>query len=293
MIFAIKPFEIHDGDGIRTTVFFKGCPLRCQWCHNPESWSPKKELLFDAELCRDCLKCVSLCDAHIQSGTSHLFERKNCTACEKCVSVCPSGALEIAGMELSAEEIAEEALKDELFMKGSGGGVTFSGGEPLMQVDLCVDVARRIKARGVNLAIDTCGAVPRSAIDQILPFVDTFLFDIKAIDEQTHVACTGVSNKQILENLRYVDSLGIPIEIRYPYVPTMNDMEDERIACFVKDLKHVTCLRVLPYHSYAERKYARMGLPYPLPNVPVPTKEEISAVVEKLKKCGLANVSTF
>ena len=178
MIFAIKPFEIHDGDGIRTTVFFKGCPLRCKWCHNPESLSPQKEFLFDHGLCKSCGKCVFLCNANILQDEKHYFLRDNCTLCGKCVNICPHNCFETVGQDLSANEIAEQVLKDEIFMKGSGGGVTFSGGEPLMQVDLCIEIATILKEKNINLAIDTCGAVPRSTIDRIIPFVDTFLFDI-------------------------------------------------------------------------------------------------------------------
>ena len=293
MIFAIKPFEIHDGDGIRTTIFFKGCPLRCKWCHNPESLSPKKEILFDRALCRDCMKCTFLCEANaIQSG-KHIFKREQCTSCGKCQDLCPTGALELVGQSTSAEEIAAQALKDELFMKGSGGGVTFSGGEPLMQADLCVEIAKLLKARGINIAIDTCLAVPRAAIDKIRPFADTFLVDIKAIDEAVHIACTGVPNKQILENVRYVDSLGIPMEIRYPCVPTMNDGEAEKIAHFVKELKNVKYVRVLPYHNYAYRKYECLGRSCPLPDVPVPQKADIEKVAQKMRDCGLKNVVLY
>ena len=293
MIFAIKPFEIHDGDGIRTTVFFKGCPLRCKWCHNPESLSYKKEILFDRELCKSCMKCVPLCEANIVQNGKHIFLRENCTLCEKCLNTCPTNSFEIAGQDMTAEKIAAEVLKDAIFMKNSGGGVTFSGGEPLMQVDLCVEISKILKSKGINIAIDTCGAVPRSAIDKILPFADTFLFDIKAIDENVHIACTGVSNKQILENIRYVDSLGVPMEIRYPYVPGMNSGEAEKIACFVKELKHVTCVRVLAYHNYAERKYECLGRSYPLPDVSVPQKTELEGVAQKMRACGPENVVLY
>lgn len=290
MIFAIKPFEIHDGDGIRTTVFFKGCPLRCKWCHNPESLSPKKEILFDYELCKSCMQCVPLCAANTIQNNKHIFLKDKCTLCEKCVNVCPMEAFELVGWDMTAKEIAAKVLKDAIFMKGSGGGVTFSGGEPLMQVDLCVEIAKILKREDIHIAIDTCGAVPRSAMDKIIPFVDTFLFDVKAIDENVHIFCTGASNKKILENIRYVDSLGIPMEIRYPYVPGMNDGEVEQIVAFVKNLKNVKCLRVLAYHNYAESKYSSLGIPYSLAHVVSPTKEDICAVVEKIKSLGLENV---
>ncbi len=291
MIFAIKPFEIHDGDGIRTTVFFKGCLLRCKWCHNPESFLFQKEIFFDKTLCKNCMRCTRICDANVTNDNQHQFFRENCILCGKCLSVCPSNAFEILGIEMTAEEIADETLKDEIFMKGSGGGVTFSGGEPLMQVDLCVEIAKILKKKGINIAIDTSGAIPRSSIDKILPYVDTFLFDIKAFNENVHFTCTGVSNRQILDNVLYVDSLGIPIEIRYPYIPTMNDSEVQDIAEFVKELKNVKCIRILPYHNYAQRKYDCLGLSYPSIDVPVPSKEEIDLIVKRMQDVGLKNVT--
>ena len=294
MIFAIKPFEIHDGDGIRTTLFFKGCPLRCKWCHNPESITAKRDMLYDPELCRGCMRCTSLCDANVISNDGrHIFERERCSLCEKCKEVCPGGCFEISGEEKSAEELRDELLRDEIFMKESGGGVTFSGGEPLLQSELCVDIAKQLKERGINIAIDTCGMVSKAALDSIRPYADSFLYDLKAIDEQVHIACTGVSNKQILENLEYVDSFGIPIEIRYPFVPGMNDGEAEKIARFVKKLTNVTSLKILPYHNYADRKYLRLGIPYPLPDTPVPTREDIESAAELMRSVGLEIIVTY
>ena len=287
MIFAIKPFEIHDGDGIRTTVFFKGCPLRCKWCHNPESLSFQAEIFYDANLCQDCLGCTSLCSANLAKEQKHIFARENCTLCGACESRCPHRAFEIAGKEMSAEEIAAEVLRDEIFLKESGGGVTFSGGEPLAQIELCVEIAKILKQHDLHIAIDTCGAVPRESIEKILPYADAFLFDLKAIDEEVHKACTGASNKQILANLAYLDTVGVPMEIRYPYVPTMNDAEAENIAQLVKTMKHVACVRVLGYHNYAERKYESLGKSYSLPEILPPTKQELAAVVQKLQKLGV------
>ncbi|MBQ8526720.1 MAG: glycyl-radical enzyme activating protein [Clostridia bacterium] len=293
MIFAIKPFEIHDGDGIRTTVFFKGCPLRCKWCHNPESLSFEKEILFDNELCTSCLSCIGICNANIAKDGKHIFIKENCTLCGKCEALCPNNAFDISGKEMSAEEIADAVLKDEIFMKGSGGGVTFSGGEPLMQVDLCIETARILKKHGINIAVDTSGFVKKETLDKIIPYTDTFLFDIKAIDDDVHIKCTGVSNNQILENIKYIDSLSIPMEIRYPYIPAMNEGEAEKIAEFVKNLKSVKVMRILPYHNYAERKYNTLGLNYPLPHIVPPTKEEISGVIEKIKHSGVKNAIPY
>ena len=273
MIFAIKPFEIHDGDGIRTTVFFKGCPLRCKWCHNPESFSMKPEILYDPTRCKNCLRCTSLCEANTAVDGKHIFNKDLCTLCGK----CDCDALELCGKEYDMATLTEELLKDSLFFKASGGGVTFSGGEPLLQPTLCADLAKALKEQGVSVALDTCGCVPRENLEQVLPYVDQILFDIKAIDEQVHIACTGASNKQILENLRYIDTKNIPVEIRYPYVPTMNDGEAENIADFVKELKNLTLVRVLPYHDYAEAKYNRCDRPFT--PFPVPTKAEIEKVL--------------
>jgi len=291
MIFAIKPFEIHDGDGIRTTVFFKGCPLRCKWCHNPESFSFEKEILFNGDLCVSCGACTSLCNANIMQNDKHIFMRDNCILCGRCEEICPKKAFEISGKEMSPEQIANEVLRDELFMKKSGGGVTFSGGEPLMQADLCVQIARILKTHNINIAVDTSGFVKRESIDKIIPYTDTFLFDIKAIDEDVHIACTGVSNKLILDNIKYVDSLGIKMEIRYPLIPTMNDNQAEKIAHFVKELKNVKCLRVLPYHNYAETKYSCLDLSFV--DFPVPTTNDVISVVDKMKQLGVKNAQCF
>jgi len=293
MIFAIKPFEIHDGDGIRTTVFFKGCSLRCKWCHNPESWSFQKEMLYDRERCVHCLRCVSVCSANIAEKDSHIFLRELCSCCQKCEDICPQKAFESAGTEMTAEEIAAEVLKDEIFMKGSGGGVTFSGGEPLLQAELCVEIAKLLKKKEINLAVDTCGAVPRSAIEAIIPYTDTFLFDLKAIDENVHISCTGFSNRQILENIQYIDSIGIPTEIRYPYVPAINSSEAAGIAAFVRKLKNIKCVRVLGYHNFASEKYGKLGKIYPLPDIPIPTKEELVSVAQTMEEICMKKCLVF
>lgn len=286
MIFAIKRFETHDGDGIRTTVFFKGCPLRCKWCHNPESFKAVNEISYNSELCKSCGCCADVCSANIFDNGKHLFLRDKCNFCGECIDICPNGAYNIYGDTRTPAEIAEEVLLDEMFFKGSGGGVTFSGGEPLLQVDFCVELAKILKKRDINIAIDTCGYVPRESIDKILPYADTFLYDIKAIDPEVHKMCTGKTNELILENLKYIDNKGKRIEIRIPYVPEMNDGEIEEIAEFLSGLKNVVGIRVLPYHKYAEAKYASLGIEDLSPEV-LPKKDDIEKakrIVENI--CG-------
>ena len=237
-VFSIEEFSVFDGPGIRTSVFLKGCPLRCAWCHNPEGQKSLPEIIRNPNGCLGCGRCE----------TNAARENGRLVYTKASIKSCPKGLLRVCGEELCSEELVSRVLKNETIL-AANGGVTFSGGEPLMQVDLCVKIAKILKSKDINIAIDTCAAVPRSAIDKIIPFADTFLFDIKAIDKNVHIACTGVSNEQILENIRYVDSLGIPMEIRYPYVPGMNDGESEKIAYFVKELKSVKNAWSLPNHS--------------------------------------------
>ncbi len=275
-IFEIKRFAVHDGDGIRTTVFFKGCPLRCKWCHNPEGLSAEPELAFYESKCIGCGECVAVCkqSAHVFGDNGHVFERGKCVACGKCEEVCLGSALYLFGREYTADEVFDLVMEDEPFFRASGGGITLSGGECLMQADFCAELLSRFKAAGVNTAVDTCGFAPKSAITKVLPFTDVFLFDIKAISEEVHIACTGKSNAPILSNIRYVDSLNKKIEIRVPFVPGYNDGEMSKIADFVKSLSGAVKVRVLPYHNLAGSKYAALGTAYTFP-ARVPTTEEV------------------
>ena len=280
MIFAIKPFEIHDGDGIRTTVFFKGCPLSCKWCHNPESLSFRKEIFYETDRCAHCLKCTSVCSANTVFDGKHVFLRESCNLCGDCESVCPNNVFEIQGRDMSVREIVDKVLEDRIFLVGSGGGVTLSGGECLAQPDMAIELLQAFKAEGINTAVDTCGYVPREVIERVIPYTDTFLYDIKAIDEDVHVRCTGRSNRLILDNLLYIDSQGVPIEIRIPFVPGYNDGEIDKIADFVRGLRHVRAVKILPYHDYADTKYKALGMEDTLPEV-LPCDEEIALCESK------------
>ena len=280
-IVEIKRFAVHDGDGIRTTVFFKGCPLKCLWCHNPETLSPKRQIAFFAHKCIGCGKCAEVCGCHTFSENVHMIDKANCTMCGKCTEVCPQSALEIFGTEMNADEICAALLKDKDFYTESGGGITLSGGECLLQSEACREILKTMKQNGINTAVDTCGFVPRAAIDRVMPYTDTFLYDIKAIDEDVHIKCTGQSNKTILDNLVYLDNCGAKSEIRIPYIPNCNDGQIDKIAKFLSGLNHVVRVRVLPYHNYAASKYAALGMDNTLPEK-LPLDEDISAAEKTL-----------
>ncbi|MBQ6892795.1 MAG: glycyl-radical enzyme activating protein, partial [Clostridia bacterium] len=250
-IINIKRFEIHDGDGLRTTLFLKGCPLRCKWCHNPESLSPKSELGYYEHKCISCGKCVTVCPAgaHSINEGLHNFDRNKCTACGKCAPVCLGDALIFYGENVTPEEVLPKLLADREFYETSGGGVTISGGEPLLQADFTGALLNLLKQDGINTAVDTCLFAPRERLEKVIPLTDTFLVDVKAYDRELHKKLTGQYNDIILENIRYLSDIGKPMEIRIPYVPGKNSGEIEKIAGFLSTLKSVKGVRVLPYHN--------------------------------------------
>ena len=279
MIFEIKRFAVHDGDGIRTTVFFKGCPLRCVWCHNPEGLRAEPQLAYYAHKCIGCGECASVCPtgAHTLQNSAHVLDRQKCTACGGCAEHCLGDALTHYGKSVTVEELLPLLLEDREFYESSNGGVTLSGGECLLQSQFCASLLQALKREGIHTAVDTCGAVPREAIDRVLPYTDLFLYDLKAIDPEVHRRCTGVTNERILENLRYVDAMGAKIEIRYPLVPDYNDGEAEKIRDFLATLRTRPRVRVLPYHNFAGSKYRALGLEATLP-ARLPTEEELRRV---------------
>ena len=260
-IFEIKRFAVHDGDGIRTTVFFKGCPLHCVWCHNPEGLSFEAEEAFYEHKCIGCGAC-----------------KKEGFLTDECL-----GEARISyGREVTVEELLPILLEDKDFYESSGGGVTLSGGECLAQAGFCAALLKELKKHGIHTAVDTSGFAPRDAFDKVLPYTDVFLYDIKAYDEDVHIKCTGRSNKWILDNALYLNSLGKKMEIRIPYVPNYNDDQMEKIARFLAPLKNISKIRVLPYHSAAASKYAALSKKNTLPEH-VPTKEEIESAEATVK----------
>lgn len=284
-IFEIKRFAVHDGDGIRTTVFFKGCPLQCVWCHNPEGIGFQPQIAFYENKCIGCGECASVCEyeAHRMEAATHIFDREKCVACGKCAEACLGMALQFYGKEVTVQELLPLLMEDREFYETSGGGVTLSGGECLMQADFCAALLEKLKENGVHTAVDTCGFVSKGAIDKVLPYTDIFLYDMKAFDEDVHIRCTGHSNQRILENLKYIDSCGKKIEIRIPYVPGMNDDQIPKIAAFLDTLNNITKVKVLPYHNYAGSKYQSLAMKNTLPHV-LPTDEEIKAAERFFEK---------
>lgn len=277
-IFEIKRFAVHDGDGIRTTVFFKGCPLKCVWCHNPEGICENAQLAYSRDKCISCAECVSVCPAgaHKVSLKGHIFERSLCKGCGECAKSCTGNALIFYGREMTSDELLCILLEDKDFYANSGGGVTLSGGECLMQAEFCAELLAKLKEHGIHTAVDTCGFVSKKALDKVMPSTDIFLYDLKAYDEDVHIKCTGQSNKIILENLEYIDRCGKSVEIRVPYVPGFNDTQMRKLSDFVKKLKNVTKVKVLPYHNFAGSKYASLGMQNTLPGR-LPQSEEIGA----------------
>lgn len=282
----IKRFAVHDGDGIRTTVFLKGCPLKCVWCHNPESISFDVQLAYYESKCISCGECMGVCPNNAQKmiNGNHVFYREQCIGCGKCAEACLGNALQFYGKEMTVDELLPVLLEDKDFYESSGGGVTLSGGECLIYPGFCRELLKKLKENGVSTAIDTCGFVSQEAIDKVMPYTDVFLYDIKAYDEDVHIKCTGKSNKIILNNLKYIDRCGKQIEIRIPYVPEYNSKQMEKIVGFVSELKNIKKVRVLPYHNYAGSKYKALAMDNTLPKI-LPTDEEIKSL-EKLIRYG-------
>lgn len=293
MLMDIKRFAVHDGPGIRTTLFLKGCSLKCIWCHNPEGISAKPQMAYYEHKCIGCGECAVVCAQGAQKigSEGHTFVRSACVACGACEPACLGEAMKRFGRRVTLEEALRLALEDAAFY-GETGGVTLSGGEPLLQADFCAEMARELKARGVPTAIDTCGNVDWSAFEKLLPYAEMFLFDVKHIDPDAHRRLTGQTNERIVQNLRRLSDAGARIEIRMPLVPGCNDdlATLHGIGRLLGAL-HIEKMRVLPYHSMARSKYCALGMPDTMPDVPSPDDAQIAAAVEILQGYGVKAIS--
>jgi pyruvate formate lyase activating enzyme len=291
-IFDIKKFAVHDGPGIRTTVFFKGCPLKCWWCHNPESIRPKPELVLFENKCIHCNECFQVClqKAHekLQDG-SRIYHQELCILCGECVEVCYAEALVMEGREVTVEEVMIELRKDLPFYENSGGGITLSGGEPTLQGKFILALLKQCKAESLHTAMDTCGQTQWKTFEKLLPYVDLVLYDLKHMDRVEHKIHTGVSNELIRENLKKIDACDVPIEIRIPIIPGINDAKENilRTTQFLIGIKNIRRVELLPYHNLGESKYRRLGMEYQLNNLKSPDKEQMNEIVEWMRPSGL------
>jgi pyruvate formate lyase activating enzyme len=294
LIFDIQKFAIHDGGGIRTLVFLKGCPLLCPWCSNPESLAGKPEITFVCNNCISCGKCLEICPSDAinrdeSNGKGLIIDRDRCTLCGQCAKHCYAGAINIIGRYLSVPELMEIIERDRKFYEQSNGGVTFSGGEPMAQPEFLKAALKETQRRGIHTAIETSSFVNWETYASILEHVDLVLTDLKHMDDAEHKRLTGVSNKVILDNLRNISRLDIPVKIRLPLIPGFNDSTRnlEATADFVEQLSHVQSLDILPYHRLGEMKWGQLGQDYSLAGVEALTLEETEAHIQLFRDRGL------
>ncbi len=294
LIFDLKRYAINDGPGVRTAVFFKGCPLRCKWCHNPEGQSPEPEIILREKRCQEeCVECLSICPQRALSkqGKKIKIERQKCDLCGKCATVCIYRALEIVGREISVKELLEEVLKDMVFFDQSKGGITFSGGEPLFQPNFLETTLREFKKRGVHTAVDTAGYVSFEIFEMIVDKVDLFLYDIKLMGESKHKKYTGVSNRLILRNLERIVSLGKEVIVRLPLIHGVNDDSQNihEISKYLLSLKRINEIHLLPYHRGGEGKYRSLGKRISFQGrFEPPPDESLKEIKERLKDRGFS-----
>ena len=291
-IFRIARFSVHDGPGIRTTVFLKGCPLRCAWCHSPESQHPQPQLGLRLDRCIACGNCAPACAEHgiaqAEGGGAYVTDFTRCRACGNCIPPCGPGTREMVGRRVTVNEVLSTIERDVVFFDESSGGATFSGGEPLMQPAFVTELLLACRDRGIHTALDTSGMADTSTFAAVALLPDLILFDLKLVDNARHRRLTGASNALVLQNLRTLAAGTVPVRIRFPLVPTITD--DELNVTAIAELLRSLGLRrihVLPYHRAGVAKYARIGAEYSLPDVDEPTPDRVAEVEAMLTSRGL------
>jgi len=289
LVFNIQKFSVHDGPGIRTTVFFKGCPLNCMWCHNPESQNFNKEMMISKDKCTLCGRCISRCSSGVIkiSDGKLVNDFEKCTLCGNCTDFCVNNAREMVGEDLTSDQILKEIEKDRVFYDQSKGGVTFSGGEAMCQIDELEKLARSCKERGISVAVDTCGYVPFESFEKILDYVDVFLYDIKLMDAELHKKYVGTDNVLILENLVKLSDRGANINLRIPVICGIND-DDKSMESIIKFIENtnISNVNLLPYHDIAKNKYYKLGKEYKEDLMHKPSEERMSELKKMFEKYG-------
>lgn len=290
-VLSITRMTNHNGPGLRTLIIFKGCPLRCLWCSTPESQKSEPEIAIYPSKCIQCGQCISSCSrkAININGEMINIERSLCDACGKCVQECYAGAIRILGQSMSVGELLEEVKKDKVIYKHSHGGVTISGGEPLLYPAFTSQLLKAFKEESINVGVDTCGYVPWVNIEPLLPYIDFFLWDIKHTDPEKHEELTGVSNELILNNVRSVSERNIPLYIRVPLIPGYNDLEENiKVLCkFSQELRSIVEVDLLPLHHLGEARYRSLDRSYPIANVPLIPDSTLQAMRKMIASYGL------
>lgn len=296
LVTNIQKYSIHDGDGIRTTVFFKGCPLRCAWCHNPETQEWKRQILTNQEKCTGCMECERVCPngaVRMENGKA-VTDHEKCTGCGECVTACLLNIREVAGKEYTVKELLKELKKDEMFYEESGGGVTLSGGEVMcMDMDYIEELVKQLHRQGITVNIDTSGYAPYENFKRILPYIDTFLYDIKAMDNEVHKKWVGTENTIILENLKKLSADGARIYIRIPTIEGVN-ADEESMKAVIKWLTDekikVAQVNLLPYHNTGSSKYSRLECIYDGEAFLVPSDEKMKQLSSLFTEAGFLKV---
>jgi len=290
-VLSIFRMTTHNGPGIRTLIQFKGCPLHCVWCSTPESQKESAELAFYSVKCIQCEKCVSVCPVNAISISNGVLSinRFTCNNCGRCAEFCYSEALKLLGKPMTVEELLEEVRKDTMFYKHSGGGVTLSGGEPLLSPSFTMQLLNALKEEGINVGVDTCGYVPWESVEPMLPYIDFFLYDIKHMSPDKHKKLTGADNKRILSNAQAVSDKNVPIYIRIPVIPGCNDSEDNITATceFARSLPSLVEINLMPLHHLGKARYESLDRPYPIADIHAVTDDCLQKLMQLIRSFDL------